>query len=79
MLKRWRSDFCSASIEQDAEGVVVDQRADAGGDFAEQFVEIEDGGEFVRDPRAGADGAVLAFGAAVELGVVDGGGDAGSR
>ncbi len=61
---------------ENAEGVVVHQVAHGAGDFAEQLVEVEDGGEFARDIGEGFERAVLALDAAVEARVIDGGGDA---
>jgi hypothetical protein len=65
-------------VEQpDGERVVVHQGPDAGGDGAQEFVEIEDGAEALGGFGEGAEGAVLEIDAAVEAGVVDGAGDAG--
>ena len=56
---------------ENAERVVVDQIAHGGGDLAEQFVEIEDGGELARDVGQRLEGAVLPLDAPVQPGVVD--------
>src|ERR1700733_7172991 len=61
--------------EQDAESIVIDEAADAGGYLVEKFVEIEDGGELVGNAGKRADGPVLPLGAAVELRIVNRGGD----
>src|SRR3569623_499533 len=62
--------------QQNAESAVIDQGPNAGRDLAQQYVQIETGREFVRNARERPDGAVLALGAAVEQGILDGHGGA---
>src|ERR1035438_2147105 len=61
--------------QQDAESVVIDEAAHAGRYFAEQFVDIENGSEFVRNPREGTNRSVLALGPLVKLRIVNRGRD----
>ncbi len=57
--------------EEDGKGVVANERADDFGEFAEEIVEIEDGGKLLRDAGEGPHGAVGDVDAAVEAGVVN--------
>ena len=63
--------------QQDAEGVVVDQRLDGGRDARQQLVQFEDRRELLRNLREQLEVAVLAGHAAEQSRVVDGHGDAG--
>ena len=57
--------------QHDAEGIVVDQRANGRRDLAQQLVQIQNRTEFLRQMRQHAERAVLVFDPPVEPGVVD--------
>ena len=62
--------------QQDAEGVESHQRAHGLGDFAQQFVQIENRAELLREMRQRLERAVLPIDAPVQARVVDGDRDA---
>ena len=57
--------------QKNTEGVVVDERADGLGDFAEQLIELQDGGKLLREMGQDFRGPVLALDALVEPCIVD--------
>ncbi len=63
--------------EQNAERVEGDEGMGGGGDLAQQFVQIQDGTELLRQVRECLQRAILAVDAAIEPRVVDGDRDAG--
>ena len=64
--------FALGVHQQNAEGVEGHQRMSGLGDLAQQFVQIENRAEFLRQMRQRLERAVLAVDAAVEPRIVDG-------